>query len=49
MNELSSWLENKVQSFLEEEIDTIVGYYQGSLQTNEDYRGRQIHLSRDCQ
>jgi len=42
INNLSSWLENKVQSFLKETVDTIVGHYQDALQTNEDYRGRQL-------
>ena len=41
-NKLEIWLENKVESFLEETVDTIVGHYQDSLQTNEDYRGRQL-------
>ncbi len=39
---LSIWLENKVKSFLEETVDTIVGHHQDALQTNEDYRGRQL-------
>ena len=32
MNKLSSWLEDKVQSFLQETVDTIVGHHQDALQ-----------------
>lgn len=41
-NQLAIWLEEKVKSFLEETVDTIVGHHQDALQTNEDYRGRQL-------
>ena len=39
---LSDWLETKVNLFLDETEDTIVSYYQDELQRNEDYRGRQL-------
>ena len=42
IEKLSDWLDEKVKSFLEETVDTIVGHHQDALQTNEDYRGRQL-------
>ena len=39
---LSQRLETKVQSFMNETVDSIVGQYQSSKETNKDYKGRQL-------
>ena len=41
-NTLLEWLEEKVQSFMKDTIDSIVGEYQRSKETNKDYSGRQL-------